>query len=89
MTDKTLLKDISDKCRQFKTSIDNYLNKYKIDIKDLQLILESKRTYLFIIKHQGENFNDLYERLDTDNYNIKSSVIACLNYGGVVQSQKI
>ena len=51
MTDKTILKEISDKCRQFKTSTDNYLNRYKIDIKDLELILESKKTYLFIIEH--------------------------------------
>ena len=40
------------------------VSEYKIDIDSLKDLSRSEETFKFALDHQGENFNDLYERLD-------------------------
>ena len=75
ITDQTALREISERCKSFKIKTEDFLKRGRIDLKELELIVESKSTYQFAINHQGENFNDLYERLDTDNELVNSTVV--------------
>ena len=75
-----MLRDIATKCVEFKRITDDFTTRGRINLEDLELIVESKQTYDFAIQHQGENFNDLYERLDSDNELVNSTVVEELNY---------
>ena len=49
-----------------------------VDFSLLKGLVDSKKTYDFAIEHQGQNFNDLYERMDDHSF-INNTTINDMN----------